>query len=263
MQEGMFIAASGALKQERKLEVLANNLANMNDAGYKKNTLVFESLLPPFKKNLDFEASRNILLPVEQSNLNVSYVGVADFSTNFSQGTLDQTHNVFDLALDGEGFFPIKTPDGIRYTRKGNFHLDGNNRLVTQNGFTLQGDQGGDISLSNVTGEITIDVEGNISGGGGLTIVPLGKVKVVTFDDKKVLEKEGDGLFKLTDLTIQEQTPPNTKIRQGFLEQSNVKSVDEMVKMIDTVRSFEAYQKMIQTIDQLDERSANSIGRIG
>ena len=93
MQEGMFIAASGALRQERKLDVIANNLANMNDMGFKKDDLVFESMLPPFQKDLSFETSRNVLLPAEQSNLNVSYVGVAGFSTNYTQGTLDQTNN--------------------------------------------------------------------------------------------------------------------------------------------------------------------------
>ena len=91
----------------------------------------------------------------------------------------------------------------------------------------------------------------------------LGKFKVVTFSDKTTLEKKGDGLFGLVDQNVKEQTTVQTKIRQGFLEQSNVKSVEEMVQMIDTVRSFEAYQKMIQTIDQLDERSVNSVGRIG
>tara|TARA_B100000686_G_scaffold348459_1_gene439543 strand:+ start:1305 stop:2093 length:789 start_codon:yes stop_codon:yes gene_type:complete len=262
MQEGIFIAASGALRQQRKLEVLANNLANMNNAGFKKDDLVFESMVPPFRKD-SLDVSRNVLLPVEQSNLNVSYAGVAGFSTNFTQGTLDQTNNVFDVALDGEGFFVVDTPDGVRYTRKGNLHLDEQNNLVTQNGFLLQGAQGGNITLPNVTGEITIDTDGNISGGSGVAIVPLGRMKVVTFDDKTGLEKKGDGMFKLIDPSTQEQIPGKTQVRQGYVEQSNVKSVDEMVSLIDTVRSFEAYQKMIQTIDQLDERSANSIGRVG
>ena len=263
MHEGLFIAASGAVRQQRKMEVLANNLANMNNMGFKKDDLVFEAMLPPFPKNSNSEENSNILLPIEQPNTNVTYVGMAKFSTDFSQGTLDQTNNVFDLALDGEGFFAVETPDGFRYTRKGNFHLDGNNRLVSQNGYPLQGDQGGNITLTNVSGEITIDTEGIISGGSGVAIVPLGKVKVVTFDDKAMLEKKGDGLFGLIDPNIVEQKAPQTKIRQGFLEQSNVKTVDEMVKMIDALRSFEAYQKMIQTVDQLDERSANSIGRVG
>jgi flagellar basal-body rod protein FlgG len=85
----------------------------------------------------------------------------------------------------------------------------------------------------------------------------------VKFENSTALEKQGDGLFRLIDENETEETAGDTKIRQGFLEQSNVKSVEEMVNMIDAVRSFETYQKVIQTIDQLDERSANSIGRIG
>jgi flagellar basal-body rod protein FlgG len=263
MQEGMFIAASGALRQERKLEVIANNLANLNNVGFKRDSLTFESMMPPFQNDLSFEASRNVLLPAERSNLNVAYVGVAGFSTEFSQGILDQTHNTFDLALEGDGFFAVQTPDGVRYTRKGNFHLDDRKRIVSQNGFPVQGPQGGEIALPNFNGELTVDIDGNISGGRGINIIPLGQIKVVRFDDSTSLEKQGDGLFQSTDLNQKEKKAPNTKIRQGYLEQSNVKNVEEMVHMINAVRSFETYQKVIQTIDQLDERAANTIGRIG
>ena len=263
MQEGIFIAASGMLRQERKLDVISNNLANLNDVGFKKDSLVFESMLPPFQNDLSFEASRNVLLPAERSNLNVAYVGVAGFSTEFSQGILDQTYNTFDLALEGEGFFAVQTPNGVRYTRKGNFHLDDKKRIVSQNGFPLQGPQGGAIALPNFNGELTIDVDGNVSGGRGINIIPLGKIKVVRFDDRASLEKQGDGLFQLINPNQKEKPAPNTKMRQGYLEQSNVRSVEEMVHMIDAVRSFETYQKVIQTIDQLDERAANTIGRVG
>jgi flagellar basal-body rod protein FlgG len=88
-------------------------------------------------------------------------------------------------------------------------------------------------------------------------------MKVVRFDDLTALEKKGDGLFQSTDPNQKEKLAPNTKIRQGYLEQSNVNNVQEMVHMIEAVRSFETYQKVIQTIDQLDERAANTIGRIG
>ena len=263
MEEGIFIAASGALRQERKLDVIANNLANLNDVGFKKDRLVFESMMPPFRKDLSFEASRNVLLPAERSNLNVAYVGVADFSTEFSQGVLEQTHNTFDLALEGDGFFAVQTLDGVRYTRKGNFHLDEQKRIVSQNGFPVQGPQGGAVSLPNFQGEVTIDIDGNISGGRGINIIPLGKLKIIRFDDTTGFEKQGDGLYKSTDPEQKEKKAPNTKIRQGYLEQSNVKNVEEMVRMIDTVRGFETYQKVIQTIDQLDERAANTLGRIG
>ncbi len=266
MNEGIYIAVSGALKQEKKMSVIANNLANVNSPGFKKDQIVFESLLPPFKdkNDLTFEKSRNVLLPPEQSNLNVAYVGVAGFDTDFSQGGLEQTNNNFDLALDGKGFFIVNTPDGIAYTRKGNFHLDPNNRLVDENGNAVQSPQGGgDVVIQSLGGKTTIDTEGFVSVGQGLGNTPVGQIGLVDFVNGESLVKVGEGLYRPVDKTATGVQPQNTAFRQGFIEQSNVTSVDEMTKMIETVRAFETYQKVIQTIDGVDERSVNSLGRIG
>jgi len=266
MNEGIYIAVSGALKQERKMSVIANNLANVNSNGFKKDQIAFESLLPPFKhkEDLTFEQSRNELLPPDQSNSNVAYVGVADFSTDLSQGPLLPTGNTYDLALNGKGFFIVNTPDGIAYTRKGDFHLDANNKLVDRNGNPVQsGAGGGDVVLAAAGGKTTIDKNGFISVGRGLGNTPVGQVGVVDFVNGEKLEKLGNGLYRPINKEAKGVEPPQTEIRQGFIEQSNVKSVDEMTKMIETVRAFETYQKVIQTIDQVDERSVNSLGRIG
>ncbi len=266
MNEGIYIAASGALKQEKKMDIIANNLANVNSNGFKKDQIAFESLLPPFKnkQDLTFDQSRNELLPPDQSNLNVAYVGVADYSTDFSQGGLLATGNTYDLALDGKGFFIVKTPDGIAYTRKGDFHIDPNNKLVDRNGNPVQsGLGGGDVVIPTVGGKTTIDKNGSISVGRGLGNIPVGRVGVVDFVNGEKLEKLGNGLYRPVSKEAKGVEPGQTAIRQGFVEQSNVKSVDEMTKMIETVRAFETYQKVIQTIDQVDERSVNSLGRIG
>lgn len=266
MNEGIYIAVSGALKQEKKMSVIANNLANVNSAGFKKDQIVFESLLPPFKdkNDLTFEKSRNELLPPDQSNLNVAYVGVAGFETDLTQGALELTSNTFDLGLDGKGFFMVNTPDGIAYTRKGNFHLDPNNRLVDENGNAVQSPQGGgDVVIQSFGGKTTIDANGFITVGQGLGNIPVGQIGVVDFVNGESLVKVGEGLYRPVDKAATGVQPQNTAIRQGYIEQSNVKSVDEMTKMIETVRAFETYQKVIQTIDQVDERSVNSLGRIG
>jgi flagellar basal-body rod protein FlgF len=265
MNEGIYIAVSGALKQEKKMSVIANNLANVNSPGFKKDQIVFESLLPPFKdkNNLTFDKSRNTLLPPEHSNLNVAYVGVAGFDTDFSQGGLEQTNNVFDVALDGKGFFAVKTEDGTAYTRKGSFHLDTNNRLVDINGNPVQSQGGGDVVIQGVGGKITIDTGGTVSIGKGLGNIPLGQIGITDFVNGEKLVKVGEGLYQPANKEATGVTPAETSVRQGFVEQSNVKSVDEMTKMIETVRAFETYQKVIQTIDGVDERSVNSLGRIG
>lgn len=262
MQEGIFIAASAAIKQERKMNILSNNLANLNNVGFKKDQLVFESMIPPFAEGLTFETSRNALLPAAKSNSNVAYVAVTGFVTDYSQGVLEKTDNVLDLALDGKGYFVVQTPAGIRYTRKGNFQLDTQGRLIAQNGFPVLGNQGSPLVIQAQDGKISIDSSGSISTGAALSNVPVGKIKIVRFSDGAVMEKEGDGLYRLIDPTREEQEAEGTSVRQGFLEQSNVNSVEEMTNMITTVRAFEGYQKMIQALDQIDERAVNVLGRL-
>lgn len=262
MNEGIFIAASGALKQERKMDVVANNLANVNNVGFKKDSLVFESMIPPFNPDHSFETSRNILLPAKKSNLDVAYVGVSGFSTNHSQGALEKTDNVLDVALDGDGFFAVETPAGVRYTRKGNFHLDAQSRLVTQNDHPVLGSQGGPITINAAGRDITIDVNGGILVGTGLENNQVGKIKIVNFDTQDVLEKQGDGFFRLTG-PKNEEKESTAQVKQGLLEQSNVNSVEEMTQMITTLRAFEAYQKVIQAFDGIDSQAANNLGRVG
>ena len=134
MHEGLIIAASGGVKQQHKLDVLANNLANLNNAGYKSDGLVFREIYPPFDKDSSVEASKNTLLPPNDSNENVAYVAVDNIYTDHSQGIFHKTGNPFDLALEGEGYFQVETPQGIRFTRNGNFRMDTENYLVTQDG---------------------------------------------------------------------------------------------------------------------------------
>ena len=262
MDEGIFIAVSGIVKQTRKMEVLSNNLANLSNVGFKKDQLVFEALMPPFKQDLSFEASRNVLLPASQSNENVAYVGVSGSATDMAQGTLEKTGNVFDLALDGSGYFAVQTPEGVRYTRKGNFQLDTQSRLTTQNGFPVLNNQGKPLILRQGIKDVNIDINGAISSGVALNNQPVGNIKVLKFAEGALLEKQGDGLYRSVDPTQKEQPAPDTAVRQGFLEQSNVNSVEEMTKMITTVRGFEGMQRLIRGLDQIDGQAANTLGRL-
>ncbi|MBI5426789.1 MAG: flagellar basal-body rod protein FlgF [Nitrospinae bacterium] len=261
MDEGIYIAAAGGIKQQRKLDLISNNLANLNNVGFKKDQAMFQALLTPFKEDLGFEASRAATLPPTKSNETVSYVGISGFSTDHSQGTLLNTQNPLDLALDGEGYFAIQTPAGIRYTRKGDFRLDAENRLVTQNGHPVLTEKGGPLVLEISGKAVDIDANGTVTVGAGLENTSLGKLRVVDFADKSKLMKEGDGLFRAIDPKA-EKPAQNASVRQGFLENSNVNSVGEMSKMVETLRTFEAYQKVIQSIDHINTESANTIGRV-
>ena len=153
MHEGIYIAASGAFKQERKLEVIANNLANMGTTGFKRDGMAFSELIPPFTESAQLSASLDPKPTAFQPDPKVSYVGVAALYTDASNGTLRQTGNVLDLALDGKGFFVVDTPQGQRFTRNGNFQLSGNGTLTTHEGYNV---------LNKEIKPIKIDAQGGV-----------------------------------------------------------------------------------------------------
>jgi len=262
MLEGLYIASSGAVKQQRKMEVLSNNLANLSTPGFKKEQLIFQELIPGINANRPLEEARNTLLPVDKSNQGSSYVGMAGSSIQMAQGNLLKTGNDLDLALDGEGFFVVETQQGIRYTRKGSFKLDPDGQVITQNGNPVLTDQGEPLAVPPGSGFITVDGEGTVSAGSGTNIFPAGNLKVVSFPDKAILVKEGNGLMRMTSPNVKSFKPEKTRIIQGFVESSNVNVVEEMTKMIETHRMFEAYQKLIQSIDEADGQSVNTIARV-
>ncbi len=262
MHEGIYIAASAGLKQGKKMEVIANNLANVNSTGYKRDRLAFKELMPPFPPDSGLEAGRNELLPPDKSNSNVSYVAITDQYTDHTPGSLRETAAPLDLALNGDGLFSILTKEGIRYTRNGNFRLDTANRLVNQKGEPVLSKEGQPIVIDVPGAEISFDPSGNIFAGTGLVNTNIGSIKLVKFEDKRNLEKLGDGLYRQNDPKAEEK-PTDAIMRQGYLENSNVSSVEEMTDMMATLRLFETYQKMIQAIDSMDDQSVNNIGRVG
>ena len=262
MHESIYIAASAGIKQARKMEMIAQNLANVNNTGYKKDALVFKEMMPPFPPDSGLDAGKNILLSPDKSNKNVSYVGITDQYTDFSTGGIKKTGGVLDLALDGEGFFKVQTPDGPRYTRNGNFRLNTAKQLVNQNGNQVL-DRNNTPVVIDAPGKISIDGEGSISVGNGLANTTITNIKLVNFENKKFLEKIGDGLYRNKGLPEEELEAIDIKTRQGFLESSNVTSVEEMTEMVGTLRIFESYQKIIQSIDSMNDQSVNTIGRVG
>ncbi|CAI2719692.1 flagellar basal-body rod protein FlgF [Nitrospina watsonii] len=262
MQEGLYIASSAGVKQHRKLEVISNNLANLNTPGFKKDDLVFKEMVPPFAAQESMANNRNTLLPMGLSNHAVSYVEVNGQTTDFQQGTLLNTGNDLDLALDGDGFFAVTTPQGTRYTRVGNFKLNEQGQFVDKNGHLIQTTDDKPLLIPPTGGQITIDRQGTVSIGSGLEVQPVGQVKVVRFEDQSALLKEGDGMYVMEDPDQQPLPNEQASVMQGFVETSNVSAIEEMSKMIQTVRTFEAYQRIIQSIDEADQNSVNSIARL-
>lgn len=262
MHEGIIIAASGGVKQQIKMDVLANNLANLNNAGFKSDGLVFREIFPPFDGTSSHQSTRNLSLSPDDSNESVAYVAVDKAYTDHSQGLFNKTGNTFDVALEGEGFFEVETPQGLRYTRNGNFSLDKNKNLVTREGnFVLNNDKQ-KINVDAAGGLVSVLPDGTISVGSGLENQNIGTIGLVKFIDMDALAKEGNGLYKVMDNNIKPEKANEIKVRQGFLERSNVNSIEEMTNMITAIRAFEAYQKVIQTIDEADEAAVNTIGRV-
>jgi flagellar basal-body rod protein FlgF len=221
-----------------RMSVIGQNLANASTAGYRRELAVSV----PFSDVLAAGPGGAYPAPL---------AGV-DRIHDFRPGTLRSTGNPLDLAIEGDGFFEIQTEAGTRYTRQGNFRLDALGRLVTEPGFTVMG-EAGEIVLTSA--QASIDRQGRISEGDR----PAGVVRVVRFTDPRALAHVGGGLYAATEGSAQRQDG-YAHVRQGFLEGSNVNSTQEMVKMIETVRHFEAGQKVIQAYDDMLARAFAKLG---
>jgi flagellar basal-body rod protein FlgG len=262
MMEGLYIAASGGTKQLKKLDVLSNNIANISTQGFKKDMLVYEEKKPPFNPISSNGFDMGNLNLFQGSDPAVSYVQVTQSMTNFEQGSLIKTDSLLDVAIEGEGFFVVSTPNGDRYTRNGNFHLDGSGQLLDQKGNMIVTRNDEPILIPFGTKHITINQDGSVFGGAEIDQEPLGQLKIVKFNNPHALTKEGEGFYKIADPTIKEILVNDAKVLQGFTENSNANAIHEMTQMIETVRQLEAYQKIIQSIDEADDQSVNSLAQV-
>ncbi len=240
---------SRTMAREMKLEVLSNNIANANTVGFKEDKVFRISGTPASVWDNLSAANRNNL-----SINNISSLPVGTF-TNFEQGQLKETGNALDLALDGEGFFAVKTPQGQQYTRKGNFVLNAKGTLVTQEGYPVLGGNGGEIQISGQ--KVVVDASGGIIVDG----VNVDTLHLVDFANKKGLLKIGDSLYSPQDPNDPGIPADKTLVQQGFIEVSNVDSVKIMTEMIDVIRGYESYQKVLQSMSDINSK-ANEIGKL-
>lgn len=242
MTDALYTAGSGAMVQQMRMEMLANNLANVDSPGYKADKALFRS-------HMTAAQGDGSLTPAP--NHHVAFDGTR---IDFAAGAMQQTDNALDLAIEGPGFFSVQTPDGVRYTRAGNFSRSREGVMVTQDGHPVLG-EGGPIQLGN--GKVEIDARGGVSVEG--TVV--GRISLVAFDNPQNLEKTGDGLFVPMEGGAGERLAENSGVHQGFLEKANVNPVLAMTEMVEVLRAYEAYQKMIRTISDADTKAINDVGR--
>lgn len=258
MDNSMYSALFGALSQEHRIDMISNNLANVNTTGFKKDQSAFKDVFIRYASDYadpNMTLQDRTLWPdaklLSQTRLTGNYV-------DYNQGSLKNTGNPLDLAIDGEGFFRVRTEDGqTGYTRNGSFRINAEtNNLETAQGRVLLGD-GGPIQIPEDTSNIAVNAHGEIRADGEL----VGDVGLVTFDDLGDLEKRGETLFRLREGARAGEVPAeNARVSQGFLEGSNVEVVREMVNMIDTMRTFESLQKAMTTSKEADDKVIRQVG---
>jgi flagellar basal-body rod protein FlgG len=229
------VAKAGAGKIYQ-LDVVSNNLANAATPGFK-----VEHFYPGLIR--DNANSGEGSIPDQSSTM-----------VDYSQGITQITGNALDVAIQGDGFFTVQTKEGLAYTRKGNFTINKNNQLVTQSGEFVLGDRG-PITVSG--GNVEIDNAGRVVADGA----EAGNLRIARFDNIQGLTRVKEGLF--TDPgAARVKKMDNPEIKPRHLEMSNANVIKEMVDMIDIQRSFESYQKVIQTISDLDKLSISRVGRL-
>ncbi|MDR2885078.1 MAG: flagellar basal-body rod protein FlgF [Deferribacteraceae bacterium] len=253
MENGLYVAASGMLMQQQRMDVISNNMANINTTGFKKELALFSDYRPVDNRN-----PQNLIQKSYYNRTINSSVKLDDIVTNHEQGHLKQTENKFDVAIiDENNFFAVETPFGVRYTRDGEFTMNSEGELVTRDGFRVM-DMDTDAPIVIPPDHVYMDITND--GTVNIDNAPIGQIAVVRFEDLGALQKMGRNLYTAVG-AIPEQAE-NPTVMQGYVESSNVNPVLEMVNMVEAARAFEMYQKAVQTHDSLDDLAANTIGRM-
>ena len=253
----MYTALFGALSNEHRMNSIANNLANVNTTGYKRDLLSFQDTFAMYAHDQIMEPMVNLrskkLFPEPQ---HLARTRIASAQTDFVQGSVKVTGAPFDVAISGDGFFKVRTPQGDFYTRNGHFRLTGEGMLITDQGYPVLGD-GGEIVLPDGVQNFTIAENGAIYGDGEA----MGAMDLVEVDNPLGLEKLGNNLYRVREGFNVAEVESNSFLVQGFLEVSNVNPVYEMVNMIEAQRQYEAYAKIMQTTEAIDKEAYTKVGR--
>jgi flagellar basal-body rod protein FlgF len=265
----LWVPLSGAIAQQRKVDTIANNVANANTPGFKKDQLTFKEYITALRKG-----TQDIDLPNKEwspKDFYKSYgaehakVEVDASYTNFEQGQLSPTGNTLDLGLRGKGFLEVQTPNGIRFTRRGILSLRSDGLLITDQGYPVLAKtdslqtpaENRFIKIPTGAKNLTVNIQGGIFADGA----PISDLAVAVFNDMHALRKEGNGLFINKSPNNYKLGETSTTVHQGFVEQSNVNTISEMSELIKAHRHFEAIQNVIKTYDQISQKGVNEIGK--
>lgn len=249
MVSGKYSVLAGAIAREQAIANISNNLANINTNGYKSSRVSFESLL------------RGEVQAKETKGIN--YSRVKENFVDYSEGAIRQTENPLDMTIHGDGFFKVQTPNGTRYTRRGDFQINADGLLTTRNGFPVLDGGNGQITIPDTdTSKVAVAEDGTlfILGPQGARS-EVGKLGIVNILDTSQLKREGATTFSLAD-PAQEAEATEYRIIQGSIELSNVNMSKELTMMIDNYRTFETYHKVLKGYSTLGQQ-LEELGTLG
>lgn len=243
MENAQLISLSRQVVLRRQMDVIANNVANINTTGFKGEKLAFEEYMMPVASADAFQ----------NGNKTLSYVNDYHSAYDFSAGPTVPTGNPLDVAVNGDGWFVVQTPEGERFTRNGSFGMGPNGELVTQSGHRVMG-ASGPITFARNDTDIEISSDGTISTNNGVR----GRLRLAAFENEAALKPTGDTLFEGEN----PQPATTARIAQGVLERSNVRGVVEITRMIDVTRTYQSVTRMMQQADDLRRKAIDTLGNV-
>lgn len=245
MDNAIYVGLSRQMLLRKEMDIIANNIANVDTAGFKVESLMQKTA--PGAPAVTMGGPRP-----------VKFVAADGVARDFGQGALTKTGGELDLAIEGQGLFQLQTPNGPRFTRDGRFTTDATGRLVSQAGYPVLDESGGEIVIDAEKGRVSIGADGSMSQGEER----VGKVGMFKFANAGVLEKAGDNLFRNGSNLQPEPATGLAKLRQGHLESSNVKPILEITRMVEVSRAYESTAKMMDSEAELSRRAVDRLGRV-
>jgi flagellar basal-body rod protein FlgF len=245
MDNSLLVSLSQQLAAYRAMDVIANNLANASTPGFKREAAKFEEYISHVRPAEDQKGPQTL-----------SFVKDAGVLRDIGQGELTTTGSPYDFAINGKGFFTVKTPQGLRYTRDGHFSLNQDGVMVTSDGYEVQGD-GGAITIAPSDGEISVGPDGIISSILNGASNQIGKLQVSDFADERAMVKQGANLYS----TTQTAAPAaGATVAQRMLESSNVSPVIEISHMVEVMRAYQMTATMTNSEEELMRQAIDKLG---
>lgn len=246
MENPSYISLSLMSGLRRQLDVMANNMANVSTPGFQGERISFRTMV----------SDRARSGAIEGAGQKTSFVTDAETWRDTRPGPVERTGNPLDVALVGPGYFAIETEDGVRYTRAGSFRPDSQGRLTTGNGAVVQGEGAAPIAIPQGETALEIDARGNIVGKSG----PIGKLRIVAFEDEQALKKSGDNLLETEVEPV--AVDSRTRVAQGMIEGSNVQAVVEVTQMIELMRRYQSASRILEQEHERARRAIEKLARV-